>query len=136
MRRAVIRRSTTVLAASCAVAALGPAVPAQAAAPATAIVLERAGGFAGRQDTFLVDRSTVDGQRSLRLVERAGFRRLRAAYLPDNACCDRFSYRLTVTYRGGRHKTVSTVQGTTAPRVLWDVITEVERVGARSPQPV
>jgi hypothetical protein len=59
------------------------------------------------------------------------FGRLRGSYQPVNACCDRYSYRVTVTYRGGRHKTVSTVQGTTAPRILWDVITEVERVGIR-----
>jgi hypothetical protein len=69
------------------------------------------------------------------MVGRPGFRWLRGSYQPENPCCDRYSYRLTVTYRGGHRKTVSTVQGATAPHILWDVITEVERVGVRSPRP-
>ncbi|GIM91158.1 protealysin inhibitor emfourin [Paractinoplanes toevensis] len=138
-----MRRLTT-LAALCSIAALVPAAPvaaappraaapAQATAPAraTAIVLERSGGFAGRQESFVVDRTTVGGERSLRLAARPEFRRLRGSYQPANPCCDRFLYRLAVTYRDGRHKTVSTVQGGTAPRILWDLIGEVQRVGVR-----
>lgn len=131
MRRVITRRAITTLAALGGVAALAP--PAAATPiPATAIVLERAGGFAGTRDSFVVDGSTVGGQRARRLAGSPEFRRLRGSYQPGNPCCDRYSYRLTVTYRGGRHKAVSTVQGTTAPRILWQVITEVVRVGART----
>ena len=126
----------TTLVALCTTAALAPATPA-AATPivATSIVLERAGGFAGTQDSFVVDRSTPGGQRPRRMASTPGFRRLRGSYQPGNPCCDRYSYRLTVTYRGGNHKTISTVQGTPAPPILWQVVTEVERIGARSPHP-
>jgi hypothetical protein len=120
----------TTLVTACAIAALTPAAP---ALPATTIVLERAGGFAGTRDSFAVDRSTAGGRRPLRMAGSAEFRRLRGSYLPTNPCCDRYSYRVTVTYRGGLHKTVATVQGSAAPRILWDVIAEVERVGRTDP---
>ena len=134
MRRVVTRRGMTTLVALCGFAALAPEAPAAAMPiPATTIVLERAGGFAGARDSFVVDGSTVGGQRPRRMAGSPAFRRLRGSYQPANACCDRYSYRITVTYRGGYRKTVSTVQGVPAPRVLWQVIAEVERVGTRSP---
>jgi hypothetical protein len=125
----------------CAVAALVPAVPAAASGASFAsaayraadrVVLERTGGFAGRHDTFLVDRSTVDGGATLRLAGSPQFRRLRASYQPANPCCDRFAYQVTAYYRAGRSKTVSTVEGTRAPRVLWDVIRSAEQVGRQT----
>ncbi|MET0424096.1 MAG: protealysin inhibitor emfourin [Actinoplanes sp.] len=136
MRRKIGRNSIAVsLVAACAALTFAP--PAAAApAPtgygaATRVLLERTGGFAGVHDSFVVDRSTVGGQRSLRLVESYRFRALRASYVPKNSCCDRFFYQVTVTYRGGFRKTVSTVQGADAPRVLSDVISAVERAGVR-----
>ncbi|MCU7724443.1 hypothetical protein ODJ79_12015 [Actinoplanes sp. KI2] len=115
------------------ITAFAPAAPV-AAAPilANTIVLDRSGGFAGGQVTFVVDRSTVGGEEPRRMAGSPEFQRLRSSYQPDNACCDRFSYRLTVSYVGGYRKTVSTVQGTTAPQILWDVISAVERVGTRT----
>jgi hypothetical protein len=138
MGRTITHKGITTLIAVCAIAALTPAAPAAAAqVPATAIVLERAGGFAGTRDSFVVDRSTVGGRRPLRMAGSPEFRWLRSSYQPENPCCDRYSYRVTVTYPGGHHKTVSTVQGATAPHILWDVIAQVERVGIRplSPAP-
>jgi hypothetical protein len=130
------RISTTVLAAVCGIAALVPATPAAAApaAPASAavrIVLDRDGGFGGGHVSFVVDRTTVGGQRPLRLAASNAFHWLRNSYRPANPCCDRFSYRVTVTYRNGYRKTVSTVDGTPAPRVLWDVISQSQQVGVR-----
>ncbi|MEU8657169.1 hypothetical protein [Actinoplanes philippinensis] len=132
-RRTITRKSFATLVAACAVATLAPAAPASAApAVATSITLDRSGGFAGQHQTFLVNRSTPDGRPVLRLAGRGDFLRLRASYLPKNPCCDRFEYRLTVTYRGGFRKTVSTVQGTSGvPEILWTVISDVERVGAQ-----
>ncbi len=135
MARTIAGKGITTLVAGCAVAALTPAAPVAAGpVPATTIVLERAGGFAGARDSFLVDRSTVGGQRPLRMAGSPEFRRLRGSYVPKNPCCDRFSYRLTVSYRSGGHKTISTVQGATAPRILWAVIAEVARIGVRPPR--
>jgi hypothetical protein len=132
----------TALVALCTIAVLAPAAPA-AAAPiaakpiavpilATTIVLERSGGFAGTHDTFVVGPSTAGGERPRQLASSPDFLRLRGSYQPENPCCDRFSYLLTVTYRDGHRKTISTVQGTTAPKILWAVITGVEQVGTRT----
>lgn len=135
MQRNTTRNGTVALVTVCAIAALAPAAPA-AGAPgqfgsATRIVLERTGGFAGEQTSFAVDRSTVGGRRPLRMAGSREFMWLRSSYQPQSSCCDRFSYRVTVSYRGGYRKTVSTVQGARAPRILWDVINEVEQVGVR-----
>ncbi|MBU2667108.1 hypothetical protein KOI35_26730 [Actinoplanes bogorensis] len=130
-------RTTLALAAACAVASVAPAVPvaaAPASTAATAIVLERTGGFAGRSDTFVVDRSTVGGRTPLRAAGSAEFRSLRRSYQLRNNCCDRYTYRITVSYRHGRSKTVDTVQGAPAPRILGYVIDEVQRVGRQTPE--
>ncbi|MBM2623891.1 hypothetical protein JIG36_51225 [Actinoplanes sp. LDG1-06] len=128
--------TTSALAAAFAVAAVVPAVPvaaAPASTPATAIILERTGGFAGRSDTFVIDRSTVGGRTPLRAAGSAEFRSLRRSYQLRNNCCDRYTYRLIVSYRHGRSKTVDTVQGAPAPRILRYVIDEVQRVGRENP---
>jgi hypothetical protein len=132
MGRDIARNAIVGLAALAGIATATPAVAAPVSyGSATAIVLERSGGFRGGRDSFVVDRSTVGGRRPLRMAGSDSFKRLRSSYQPANPCCDRYSYRLTVTYRGGNHKAVSTVQGATAPRLLWDVIAEAERVGVR-----
>ena len=95
------------------------------------IVLERSGGFAGEETSFVVDRTTVGGRPALRMAGSRPFLRLHGSYAPKNPCCDRYAYRVTVTYRGGRRKSVSTVQGTAAPQILWDVIGQAERYGVR-----
>src|SRR3954468_22493438 len=79
-----------------------PALPASARATTIAykVVLERSGGFAGRHDTYVVDRDVRQSARVLRLAGSAAFRRLHASYVPANPCCDRFNYRLTAYYRG------------------------------------
>jgi hypothetical protein len=142
MGRNIARNGIVTLLTVCGFAALTPATPAAAApAPfgsATRILLDRSGGFAGKTDSFVVDRTTVGGKRALRMAGSFQFRWLRSSYQPENPCCDRYAYRVTVSYRGGHRKTVSTVQGARAPRILWDVIGESERVGVRpfSPTPV
>jgi hypothetical protein len=125
------------LLAACAVALLtpaAPAAPAAASAPATRIEVDREGGFAGRHDAYVVDRWTDGGRRALRMAGSNAFLRLRGSYGQLNACCDLFSYRVTVTYRGGWQKQVSTIQGAPAPRILWDVIAEAQRVGVDNGQ--
>jgi hypothetical protein len=154
MGRNSTRGGAVILATVCAAATLAPGTPATAAVTTAAagsaavttaaagsaaapvifgaarqIVLVRAGGIAGTQDTFVVKRDTPGGQRALRLAGSWRFRWLRGTYQPKNPCCDRFTYRLTVTYRGGHRKTVATVQGAEAPKILWDVIAATEKAG-------
>jgi emfourin len=124
---------STIIAAVVAVSSVVAGAPASAAPSATRVMVERSGGFAGRSESFVVDRSTAGGRETLRLAGSDAFRRLRGSYLPANACCDRFGYRVTVSWRGGGRKTVSTVQGARAPRVLWTVIEQTERYGVRPP---
>ncbi|HEX5201996.1 MAG TPA: hypothetical protein VFW27_18870 [Actinoplanes sp.] len=124
----------------CIITALAPAAPAAATsaaaasarAQATRIEVDREGGFAGRHDSYVVDRWTHGGRRPLRMAGSRAFLRLRGSYGRLNACCDLFSYRVTVTYRGGWQKVVSTIQGAPAPRILWDVIADVQRAGVDS----
>jgi hypothetical protein len=128
------RRGIAALLAAAGLATLAPAAPAAAAQSsreAVRIVLERSGGFRGGHDSFAVDRSTVGGHRPLRLAASRDFQRLHPSYRTPSSCCDRYTYRLTVTYRGGNLKTITTIQGASAPAVLWNVITDTERVGVR-----
>ena len=140
MARKIGRNAVVALVAACTAMTSTPPAPA-AAAPAgtgfgfgfaTRVLVERTGGFAGGHDVFVVDRSTAGGQRARRLAESHRFISLRSSYRPKNSCCDRYFYHVAVSYRGGYRKTVSTVQGADAPRILFDLISEVERVGTRS----
>lgn len=135
MKRRIGSRAVVAVATAGTIAVIAPAAPAAAApagpSSAVGIVLERSGGFTGGRDAFVVDRSTVGGRRPLRMAGSRQFLRLRGSYQPANSCCDRYFYRLTVSYRGGERRTVSAVQGAAAPRILWDVIGEVQRVGVR-----
>src|SRR3954462_3312528 len=104
----MVRNSIAAVVAACGIATFTPATPAAAhpVPPGTAvrIVLDRSGGFAGRTDTFVVSPSTAGGEQPLRLAGSYAFTRLRGSYLPRNSCCDRFSYRVEVSYRGGFRK--------------------------------
>lgn len=132
-----MRKGIRTLFTVCALAVLTPAAPAAAApwqAQATRIQVDREGGFAGLRNSFVVDRWTDGARRPLRMAGSAAFLRLRGSYQPENPCCDLFSYHVTVTYRGGWQKEVSTVQGTPAPSILWDVINDVQRLGVDNGQ--
>jgi hypothetical protein len=130
--------------ASLIVGALGLAAPGAAAplretttagAPSTyayRVVLDATGGFANLHQHWVVVRSDpgTDVARLFGTVSGGRFRALRPSYLPANPCCDRFTYRLSVSYRHGRTKTVTTMDGTTAPPVLWKAINLVRAAAA------
>jgi hypothetical protein len=80
----------------------------------------------------VVERSTpgADVPRLFGAVSSSRFRGLRPRYLPANPCCDRYTYRLSVSYLHGRTKTVTTMDGTTAPPVLWKAINLVRDIAA------
>ncbi|MGK5445221.1 protealysin inhibitor emfourin [Micromonospora sp. URMC 105] len=101
-----------------------------AAAPARAgwndahqVTVTRTGGFAGVNERYDVSTGTVHVY-TANLLATAGtreFRRLCPAYPAGNGA-DRFHYTVTVTYRNGVTKKVSTEDGADAPEVLWQVI--------------
>lgn len=93
------------------------------------------GGIAGIDETWgLASDGTVNGplgrSGSLTPVQvealgdaaaDAGFFDLDAEYLPEDRCCDRFTYELTIT-QGGRTHTVTTIDAADAPDGLFALI--------------
>jgi len=63
----------------------------------------------------------------LALIEEAGFFSFRDSYMPQNICCDRFSYGITV-FKDSQSKSVTTMDGAEAPEGLWSVIGELNRL--------
>jgi hypothetical protein len=93
------------------------------------------GGFAPIDETWILgadgtvlgpddylSRLTDDERRSLEAaINAARFFELDAEYLPDDECCDRRLYELTLT-RGGVTHTVTTLDGAAAPESLFLLI--------------
>ena len=92
------------------------------------------GGIAGIDETWVLADGTVLGpdgyvgtlsaadRSSLEAaVAAAGFFDLDAEYLPVDQCCDRFTYRVTIT-RGEDTHTVTTIDAAEAPESLFALI--------------
>jgi len=63
----------------------------------------------------------------LGLIEETGFFSFSDSYMPQNICCDRFSYEITV-FKDGRGKRVTTMDGAEAPEGLWTIIGELNKL--------
>ena len=102
---------------------------------------QRSGGYAGVNEQYNVlgngHVSTnkqcewrVDAEQLELLVQRIevlGFYDLAAKYVPKNACCDRFSYQLTVSTNDKKH-TVSVVGGDPrVPEQFWEMLKLVQQ---------
>jgi hypothetical protein len=96
----------------------------------------RDGGIAGVSESWTVDAAgtvvdaggatrRVDVEAVRALFEQAtasGFFSMKAAYLPDDPCCDRFRYTIEIV-NGDRSNVVTTMDDTEdAPDELWDLI--------------
>ncbi len=100
------------------------------------IVFERSGGLAGIHEVwrFYEDGRVIKTeprrsvtketqlprgavQEAVERVIKAGFLDLTNEYMPANRCCDRFTYRLTIVYKGSV-KTVTTMDGAEQPPAL------------------
>lgn len=104
---------------------LAVAGPAQAArSTAYQVTVERTGGFAGLDESYTVLSSTVHLYTTdlMTMVNGREFRTLAPCYLPADTGADRYFYTVSVAYTDGYSKTVTTVDGVTAPTVLWQVI--------------
>ena len=63
----------------------------------------------------------------LGLIEERGFFSSSDSYMPQNICCDRFSYELTI-FKDGQSKRVTTMDGAEAPEGLWTIIGELNKL--------
>lgn len=107
------------------------------------LVYQRVGGFAGLTQTWDVyadGRVVLDDGESrktvgidpaqvdelLRTVETLGFFELQDDFMPENTCCDRFFYTLTVQ-TGGMSNTIETVDDAPGvPEAVWEILSVVD----------
>lgn len=107
------------------------------------IVYERSGGLAGVSDRWAVypDGRVVSSEGQERWVteqevtelldeiEALGFFEMQGSYGPLDACCDRFTYRITVV-RGDEAKTVRAVEAEPdIPQEFWRVAELIRHLG-------
>ena len=83
-------------------------------------VLESDGTVLG-PDGYVGTLSAADRSSLEATVAAAGFFDLDAEYLPVDQCCDRFTYRVTIT-RGEDTHTVTTIDAAEAPESLFALI--------------
>lgn len=121
-----------------------------AGADDAAVILRREGGIAGQvsewrlypsgQVEIMASASARDGSATqvevdparidtlVNQIEERGFFDLQSNYLPAEACCDRFTYTLTVTADGRTHS-VRAIEGSDdTPEAVWQSITLVQEV--------
>ena len=117
----------------------------QPAPQGISIIYHRSGGIAGTDDTWKI---TLDGTvahqgqtagtpeqlTTAQMVEltsairAANFMALEDSYVPQDTCCDRYTYEITVTV-GSQSKTVSTIDASpTAPAELTQMIDTLNRL--------
>lgn len=120
----------------------GPSRGEVALPPGAVIDYHREGGIAGLiegwtifSDGRVVSLDGTEGRLSpqvvtelLTLIREAGFFEMAPSYIPQNVCCDRFSYRLTVQHEGQIY-TVNTVDAAPdMPPELDRILGEIDQV--------
>ena len=113
--------------------------------PGISLIYHRSGGLAGTDDTWKISSdgtvahqgqtagtpqqlTTVQMAELLAAIRAANFMSLEDSYVPQNTCCDRYMYEITVTL-GGQSKTVSTIDASpTAPNELTQLIDTLNRL--------
>jgi hypothetical protein len=116
----------------------------QAASPEISISYHRSGGFSGADDTWTIatdgavshqgqmpgtpEQLTAAQMAELAAAVRAAdFMSLEDSYVPQDTCCDRYLYEITVTI-GGHSKTVRTSDASpTAPAGLTSLVDTLNR---------
>ena len=115
--------------------------------PADAVIVyEKSGGYAGRTEewTIYADGRVVSGDGQMgqlppqevadlvRQIEAAGFGGWRDAYGSPAACCDRYTYNLTVRL-AGQTKTVTTIDAASEePATLRTILGQVTLLVAKA----
>lgn len=94
-------------------------------APNTAVIFKRTGGIAGLNEQWTIftdgtvetnsasqpELSAEDVEQLLNSLQSSGFFELEGSYLPEDTCCDRFSYEITAVQGTTYHK-VNTLEAT------------------------
>jgi len=106
------------------------------------IMLTRSGGFSGKTEEWII---YVDGRIThnsaevahatpaeveglMQTIDQLGFFSLQGSYMPQNTCCDRFTYVLNVT-NGGKANKVTFLEGTPdLPPGLWQATDAVNQL--------
>lgn len=110
------------------------------------IEFKRSGGFAGREETFLIyadGRVESNGQAGVQIdaaeveavlshADAAGFFQLDESYLAQNPCCDRFTYQLTLRYGGQEHSVVTIDDADKPPAALQSTLEAVDTLIANT----
>ncbi len=110
------------------------------------IVFRRSGGLAGVSESWTIyeDGQVVYQEEKkeesatgkikaqelaglLGLIEETGFLSFSDSCMPQNTCCDRFSYEITVL-KDGQSKRVTAMDGAEAPEGLWRIMGELNRL--------
>lgn len=123
----------------------------QAASQEISVTYHRSGGFAGTDDTWIISADgTVSHQGQTpgtpeqltaaqmaeltAAIRAANFMSLEDSYVPQDSCCDRYLYDITLTI-DGHAKTVHTIDASpTAPAELTSLVDTLNRLVA-SPSP-
>ena len=125
-----------------------PSVPSDTTIPESAapdsseplIVYERSGGYAGLTDHWEIyangritnsngqewQADPADVAQLLTEIAAAEFFTLEASYIPKNACCDLFTYSITVTDGTQTFTTTTVEQAASAPDNLWTTLDLVQ----------
>lgn len=104
------------------------------------MIYERTGGFAGLTEQWEIyadGRIANNNERAWQAnpadvtelqadIIALDFFALEASYIPKTACCDRFSYTLTLTYGTQSHTTTTIEQTESAPDNLWAALDLVQ----------
>jgi hypothetical protein len=105
------------------------------------LIYKRSGGFAGLEEGYTIygdgrissntgQELQVEAQAVERLldeVKESGFFEMAGDYMPEDSCCDRFAYELSV-FDGQDYFTVSTVDAAPGvPDELWLVLDKVQQ---------
>lgn len=110
------------------------------------IVFRRSGGLMGVSESWVIyedgrvvyqeeikgesaagEIDTQEVAQLLALIEETGFFSFSDSYMPQNICCDRFSYEITL-FQDGQSKRVTTMDGAEAPEGLWTIIGELNKL--------
>ena len=119
----------------------------QAASAEISVSYHRSGGFSGADDTWTIaadgavshqgqtprtpeQLTTAQMAELAAAIRAADFMSLEDSYMPQETCCDRYLYEITVTI-GGHSKTVRTIDASpTAPAGLTRLVDTLNRLVA------
>ncbi|MCB0166980.1 MAG: hypothetical protein KDI79_22325 [Anaerolineae bacterium] len=106
------------------------------------IEFKRSGGFAGREDAFMIyadGRVETNGQETGQIEAEAvealvnqadavGFFELDESYISKDTCCDRFTYQLTLRHGDKENSVVTIDDAENMPAVLQSTLAAVDKL--------